>query len=130
MTRLRCIFAFVHAFFNKRHLEYDCCTIHSSDQGSFWISLLVSPSVLPGLVWTVLHVFVLGGFGQVPSFSDLELPEQRGNKGCKNNKPTFGLFDVQYILREETNAADHDSHCLDETDNIIIDARLWGHPPI
>jgi hypothetical protein len=78
----------------------------------------------------VLHVFVLGGFGQLPTFSDLELPEQRRNEGGKNNKPTFGLFDVKYILCEETKEADHDSHRLDETDDIVIDASLGGHPPI
>jgi len=75
-------------------------------------------------------VFVLGGFGQLPTFSDLKLPEQRRNEGGKNNKPTFGLFDVKYILCEETKEADHDSHRLDETDDIVIDASLGGHPPI
>ena len=66
-TRLRCIFVFVHAFFNKRHLACDCCysTLFCS---RVFLDLLVSllfcqvwldgvTRVCPWWVWPTANVF-------------------------------------------------------------------------
>ena len=101
-TRLRCIFVFVHAFFNKRHLACDCCYSTLFCSRVFLDLSFGVPSVLPGLVGRCYTCLSLVGLANCQRFLTWSCQNSVGMKGAKIiNQPLVCSMSSTYCAKRQ-----------------------------